>query len=75
MIGIILQCIIFAHIYGTTDLKAMLNRYTWFNVGTWWDVIIKYILPILIAVLWIIGVYDLIMAGNVEKLLKEKKEA
>lgn len=69
MIGIILQCIIFAHFYGTTDLKAMLNRYTWFTVGTWWDVIIKYILPILIAVLWIIGVYDLIMSSNVEKLL------
>ena len=69
MIGIILQCIIFAHIYGTVDLKEVLNRYTWFNVGTWWDAIIKYILPILIAILWIIGVYDLIMEGNMETLL------
>lgn len=69
MIAIILQCIIFAHIYGTTDLKEVLNRYTWFHVGTWWDAIIKYILPIVIAILWVIGVYDLIMAGNTEKLL------
>ncbi|MDO5850737.1 MAG: sodium-dependent transporter [Methanobacteriaceae archaeon] len=69
MIAIVLQCIIFAHIYGTEDLKEVLNRNTWFHVGKWWDVIIKYILPIIIIVLWVFGVYGLIMSGNSEKLL------
>ncbi len=64
MIGIVIQAVIFAHIYGLDPLKEVLNKNSLFTVGKWWDYIIKFILPILIISLWGVGVYNLVITGD-----------
>ena len=55
---IILQCIIFTWFYDIESVIPILK------VGKTWLVIIKYILPVFLFFLWIIGVYDMILDAN-----------
>ena len=57
LIGI--QCIIFAWFYGVDHFIPVLNERSTFNVGKTWTFVIKYLLPIVLIVMWIIGIVDL----------------
>jgi NSS family neurotransmitter:Na+ symporter len=57
LIGI--QCIIFAWFYGVDHFIPVLNEHSTFNVGKTWTFVIKYLLPIVLIVMWIIGIVDL----------------
>ena len=54
LIGV--QCIIFAWFYGVDKVIPVLNENSTFKVGRIWSLIIKYVLPILIFAVWVIGV-------------------
>ena len=56
---IAIQCIIFAWIYDVDSLIPVVNENSRFKVGTLWKVIIKYVLPVFLIVLWLMGVYGL----------------
>ena len=56
---IAIQCIIFAWIYGIDSLIPIVNRNSWFKVGKLWTVILKYILPIVLFVIWGWGIIEL----------------
>ena len=43
------ECIILGWIFGTDKLKDHVNLNSSFKVGSWWDICIKYVSPILIA--------------------------
>lgn len=53
------QCVIFGWSYGVEKLIPVLNEKSSLKVGFLWTNVIKYILPILIAIMWIIGVIAL----------------
>ena len=57
LIGI--QCIIFAWFYGVDHFIPALNEHSTFNVGKTWTFVIKYLLPIVLIVMWVIGIVQL----------------
>ena len=60
LFAILLECIIFGWIYKFDDLIETLNNNSTIKVGKTWKAVIKYILPICIAGLWIQGVLSTI---------------
>ena len=57
LIGI--QCIIFAWFYGVDKFIPALNETSTFKVGTIWTFVIKYLLPLVLIVMWAIGIIKL----------------
>jgi len=57
LIGV--QCIIFAWFYGVEHFLPALNESSTFKVGTIWTFVIKYLLPIVLIVMWAIGIIQL----------------
>ena len=62
LIGI--QCIIFAWFYGVEHFLPALNEHSTFKVGTVWSFIIKYLLPVVLIVMWAIGIVTLFANAN-----------
>ena len=59
LIGI--QCIIFGWIYGVDKFMPVLNGNSSFKVGRKWKFDIKYLLPVFLFLMWIIGVVELFL--------------
>ena len=57
LIGV--QCIIFAWVYGLDHILPVLNENSIFKVGKKWSFIIKYLLPVVLIVMWVIGIIQL----------------
>ena len=57
LIGI--QCIIFAWFYGVEHVLPALNENSRFKVGKTWAFIIKYFLPIVLIIMWAVGIVKL----------------
>lgn len=56
---IAVQCVIFGWCYGAEKVIPVLNEKSRIKVGFIWTAIIKYVLPIFLAIIWIIGIIDL----------------
>ena len=70
LFGVIVECIIFAWIFKADKLIDFLNKKSrTIKLGKWWILIVKYILPIFIAVVWIGGLYDVIINGTFDQLI------
>ena len=61
LLFVAVQCIIFSWIFDIKSLIPALNKNSRIKVGTTWVAIIKYILPIIIVIMWLIGIYDIII--------------
>ncbi len=57
LIGI--QCIIFAWFYGVEHFLPALNEHSTFKVGKTWTFVIKYLLPVVLIIMWIVGIVQL----------------
>ena len=64
LFAVLLECIIFGWIYKFDDLIETLNRNSSIKVGKTWKTVIKYILPICIAGLWIQGAYSTLTSAD-----------
>ncbi|WP_405289222.1 sodium-dependent transporter [Methanobrevibacter sp.] len=64
LFGVFLECIIFGWIYNFDELVEVLNSHSTIQMDPFWKIIIKYILPICIFVLWAQGVYSTILTGD-----------
>lgn len=62
LIGI--QCIIFAWFYGLEHFLPALNEASSFKVGKTWMFVIKYLLPIVLIVMWAIGIFQLFTSAT-----------
>ena len=70
LLGIIFECIIFAWIFKAEKLIDFLNsRSKTIKLGKWWVIIVKYILPIFILIVWIGGMMDVIKSSTFEQLV------
>ena len=70
LLGVILECIIFAWIFKAEKLIDFMNsRSKTIKLGNWWLVVVKYALPIFIAIIWIGGLIDVINAGTFNQLV------
>ncbi|WP_407375401.1 sodium-dependent transporter [Methanobrevibacter sp.] len=59
-----IQCIIFGWYFGAEKLIPVLNEKSRIKVGSLWVNVIKYVLPVLIVIMWIIGIINLFMSSN-----------
>lgn len=57
LIGI--QCIIFGWFYGVDKLLDVLNGRSFIDVGRTWAFVIKYLLPIVLIIMWVVGIIQL----------------
>lgn len=57
LIGV--QCIIFAWFYGVEHFLPALNEHSTFKVGKTWAFVIKYLLPVVLIVMWAVGILTL----------------
>lgn len=71
LFAIIIECIAFGWLYKIDDLLEVLNENTPFRIGNWWKYVIKYLLPILLSVLWINGILNTIEYGDFMSLTIE----
>ena len=70
LLGIIIECIVFAWIFKAEKLINFLNsRSKTIKLGKWWIVLIKYVLPIFISIIWIGGMFDVINNGSATHLI------
>ncbi|WP_405268790.1 sodium-dependent transporter [Methanobrevibacter sp.] len=70
LMGVVIECIVFAWLFNAEKLIGFLNaRSKTLKIGKWWLVIVKYILPIFITVIWIGGMIDVVSNGTFEQLV------
>nr|WP_295000772.1 sodium-dependent transporter [uncultured Methanobrevibacter sp.] len=70
LFGVIVECIIFAWIFKAEKLIDFLNsRSKSIKLGKWWLVVVKYVLPIFVVVIWIGGLIDVIKSGTNDQLI------
>ena len=65
-----MECNLFAWTFNCEELIPTLNaRSKTIKLGKWWIYIVKYILPLVIAIVWIGGVLDIINTGSMHELI------
>lgn len=64
ILAIVFECIIFAWFYKIDDLMEVLNRNTSIKIGVWWKYVIKFILPIILLILWVTGLISTLSFSN-----------
>ena len=69
LVLIAIQAIIFGWFYGAEKLITVLNEYSTFKVGKTWVFTIKYLLPIILIVVWLFGLVDLVNDANTFKIV------
>lgn len=62
------QAIIFGWIYGLDKIIPVLNEHSRLKVGKIWKLIIRYIAPIVLIVLWVFGIVKLFSDANAFEL-------
>lgn len=70
LFGVILECNLFAWTFKCEELIPSLNKYSkTIKLGKWWLYIVKFILPLVISIVWLGGVYDIIKTGSFSELI------
>ena len=70
LIGVIFECIIFAWIFKAENIIPKLNaKSKSIKLGKWWLVVVKYVLPIFIAIVWVGGILEVISSGSMLELV------
>ena len=64
LLAVILQAVIFGWIYGVDKLIPVLNEHSTVKIGRTWVTVIKYIMPVFLSIMWIIGIFDLLNSQN-----------
>ena len=69
LLGVIIECIVFAWVFKAEKLVKFLNdRSHSLKLGKWWLILVKYIIPILLLVIWIGGLNEILSEANFEFL-------
>lgn len=69
LILIAVQCIIFAWVWGIDQLVDVVNRNSRVKVGTKWKIILKYILPTALIIMWAWGLVGLFASVTTFELM------
>ena len=68
--SVLVECILFAWIFKAERLIDFMNgRSKHFKLGKWWVMHVKYIIPILLVVIWFGGLYELISMKTAESVM------
>ena len=67
LIGV--QCIIFAWFYGVEHIIPALNEHSTFKVGKTWTFVIKYLLPVVLIIMWAVGIFQLFTTAKAFEIM------
>ena len=69
LLGVIIECLVFAWVFKAEKLIDFLNSNSKsIKLGKWWLIIVKFVLPIIVSIVWISGLVDLVHGGNSSQL-------
>ena len=71
VIAILLEIIVIGWAYGLDDIIGLLNENSFIKLDKFWIITIKFVIPIIMLILVINGIYNLIISGNREILFIE----
>ncbi len=54
------ECILFGWIYKISKLREHANKTSDIKIGRWWDVLIKYVIPIVLGIILVLSIIDVI---------------
>ena len=70
LLAIVVECIVFAWIFKAEKLINYLNsKSRTIKLGKWWLIIVKYLLPIVVTIIWIGGIIDILTTGSFDQLV------
>ena len=68
ILGVLLEIIVLGWVYDIEDIRLCLNDNSYIKVDQSWVITIKFIIPIILTIIWILGVYGLILVGDRQSL-------
>ena len=68
ILGVLLEIIVLGWVYDIEDICSVLNENSYIKLDQSWVITIKFVIPIILAIIWILGVYNLILAGDRQSL-------
>ena len=69
ILGVLLELIVLGWVYDIEEIRSVLNENSYIKVDKSWIITIKVVIPIILGIIWILGVYNLILAGDRQSLL------
>lgn len=70
VISVFFECLIFSWVFNMEKLVEFFNsRSKVFTIGDWWIYLIRYLIPIVLIVIWLGGVYEIIIAETQQHLI------
>ena len=70
LLAIVVECIIFAWIFKAEKILDLLNRNSKsIKLGKTWLIVVKYILPIVVLIVWIGGMIDILSTASFETII------
>ena len=70
VISVFIECIIFSWIFNIEKLVGFFNDQNGlFKIGKWWVIAVRYIIPIMLIVIWVGGIYEIITLETKEHLI------
>ena len=69
LFGVIVECIVFAWMFKAEKLVDFMNsKSKTIKLGRWWLIMVKYVLPIFVSVVWVGGMIDVVNNGTIHQL-------
>ena len=68
ILGVLLEIIVLAWVFDIEDIRLFLNENSYIKLDRSWIITIRFVIPIILAIIWILGVYNLILAGDRQSL-------
>ena len=69
ILAVLLEIIVLGWVFDIEDIRSILNENSFIKLDQSWIITIRFIIPIILAIIWIIGVYNLILIGDRQSLL------
>lgn len=68
ILAVLLEIIVLGWVYDIEDIRSVINSNSYIKVDQTWVITIKFIIPIILTIIWILGVYNLILVGDRQSL-------
>ena len=70
LLAIVFECILFAWLFDAEKLMGFLNaRSRTLKLGKGWLIIVRFVLPIVVAIIWLGGLSEILNNGSIDQLM------
>lgn len=70
VISVLIECLIFSWVFNLKKLIEFFNsKSRILKIGKWWTLTVRYIIPIVLIVIWFGGLYEIIITETTEHLI------